>query len=158
MLRTEDNCDVATSHFWQQEDGAKRSDVNNRDGTNILQHRLFFYLTCQAVNKIQFPVLYAINFISDCGRHWIVKSNRILGKTFFFMSLYFPAVLHVRQCMNYEHFTQVPFDPMLMRSLRFSSVPVILCGNILFFYMLLFSKAELWDLWTLRGRKNSLQQ
>lgn len=37
MPRTEDKCDVATSHFCQEEHGAKRSDVNNCDGTNTLQ-------------------------------------------------------------------------------------------------------------------------
>lgn len=87
MPRTEDNCDVATSHFCQQEDGAKRSDVNNCYSTNMLQHWLFF-LYCQDVNKTHFPAPYAINFISDCWSHWNIRSNWIQGGHFS-VSLYF---------------------------------------------------------------------
>lgn len=69
---------------------------------------------------------------------------------------------HVRQGMNYEHFTQVPFDPTLMRScnksLRFSSVPAILCVNLFSVLTLLLVQAAFRDLWALGGRKMNSQQ
>lgn len=115
MLKAEDECDVATSHFCQEEDGAKRSDVNNCDGTNTLQRWLFFYLSCQDVKKTQFPVLCTINFISDCRNHWSVRGNCIPRKRVVSRLCIFPLFFHVRQDMNYEQFSQVPFDPTLMR-------------------------------------------
>lgn len=114
-----DDFAAAVSHFCQQENGAKRSDVNNYYPATVLQQWFLLSLCCQDVKKSQFPVLIAINFIS----HRNVESNWILQQrlvSFLCISL---LHFHVRQDMNCEHFTQVPFDPGLMRlfytSLRF---------------------------------------
>ena len=135
----------------------------------MLQHWLFFYLSCQDVRKTQFPDVCAINFISDCWSHWNVRSNWILRERererergLCHVFVFFLLCFRVRQGMNYEHFTQVPFDPTLMRScnksLRFSSVPAILCMNLFSFLALLFVQAAFRDLWALGGRKMNSQQ
>lgn len=91
--------------------------------------------------------------------HWTVRNYWISSKRGFSFLSFFHKLLffHVWQGMHYAHFTQVPFEPMLIRffnkSLRFSSVPATVCVNIFSLLILLFIKAAFGDLCAMGSTK-----
>lgn len=111
------------SHFCQQEPGAKGSDVNNCHCSNMLQDWLLFSY-CQDVGKAQFPVPYAIKFISDCYSQWNVRSNWIRRKNIVSLLCIFYKLLffHVKHGINSDDIWSHANETPLCKSLRIAPV------------------------------------
>lgn len=123
LLNTEDKRDVATSHCFREENWARRSDANNCDGAQTAFNTDYSspsHVRMWNRHNSQFSALLTL---SDYQNHWSVGSNWIVNTRVAFRLYIFPLFLCVRRGMNCEQFSQVPFDPTLMRpfnkSLRF---------------------------------------
>lgn len=152
---------VATSHCFWEKDWARRSDVNDCDGAQTAFNTDYFsssHVRMWNRHNSQFSALLTL---SDYQNRWSVESNWIVNARVASRLYIFPLFLCVRRGMNYEQFSQVPFDPTLMRpfnkSLRFSSL--LLCGNISasFFRLGTYLRCIHWFFLAGGGREQHLQ-
>lgn len=161
LLNTADKRVVATSHCFREEDWARRSDVNNCDGAQTAFNTDYSSTSHVGMWNRHNSQFSALLTLSDYQNHWSVESNWIVNTRVASRLYIFPLFLCVRRGMNYEQFSQVPFDPTLMRpfnkSLRFSSL--LLCGNISASFFL--DLALIWDaftdFWASGGREQHSQ-
>lgn len=159
LLNTADKRSVATSHCFREEDWARRSDVNKCDGAQTAFNTDYSSTSQVRMWNRHNSQFSALLTLSDYQNRWSVESNWIVDTRVASRLYIFPLFLCVRRGMNFEQFSQVPFDPTLMRpfnkSLRFSSL--LLCGNISasFFRLGTYLRCIHWFL-SRRGKRTAL--